>query len=462
VANSVGPPSDAGQEGHFPGPPGQPPAAATPPAKLRPARAWYWVALVVFLAGVGWVGGGVYLVAERVDSFQRVPLPGEGEVSLDHSGGYVIYYEGPGAETGNIPDFTVNVTPRSASAAVQGLEHYESSVIYSFGSREGRAVFTLQVASPGTFLIEATGGPATSGDSSLAIGSSIAGRIVGILVPSAVLMVVAVGGAIAIAIVRRRRRRSTTDYPPPPSGGYPPAPPPVEGPPSEPEWKRKARRREVFAAIGVGAVLLVAIIAAGVAGGDTDAGTTAGVPATTEEPATTEAAEPDPETTDAPAVTTSAVPVPAGPTTVAMGQSIDVVIDAEFEQGKTYATVTLANPTTAEVEPGEFGMEPTNGLFLVVDANVAVLANSQGTFAIADFDFTFVGGDGSVYEVGFATEFGPTLDAELLTLDAKLSAGQKASGKLVFDIPHDKLAGGKVQLVDTYEDYGEPLAFWTL
>jgi hypothetical protein len=179
VADLVGPPSDAGQEGHFPGPPGQPPAAATPPAKLRPARAWYWVALVVFLAGVGWLGGGLYLVAEQVDSFQRVPLPGEGEVSLDHSGGYVIYYEGPGAETGNIPDFTVNVTPRSASAAVQRLEHYESSVTYSFGSREGRAVFTLQVASPGTFLIEATDAPATSGDSSLAIGSSIAGRIVG-------------------------------------------------------------------------------------------------------------------------------------------------------------------------------------------------------------------------------------------------------------------------------------------
>jgi hypothetical protein len=103
VADSVGPPSDAGQEGHFPGPPGQPPAAATPPAKLRPARAWYWVALVVFLAGAGWLGGGLYLLVERVDSFQRVPLPGEGEVSLDHSGGYVIYYEGPGAEGREYP-----------------------------------------------------------------------------------------------------------------------------------------------------------------------------------------------------------------------------------------------------------------------------------------------------------------------------------------------------------------------
>jgi hypothetical protein len=206
VASSVSPPSGAGQAGHFPGRPGQPPAAPAPPAKLRPARAWYWVALVAFLAGAGWLGGGLYLLDKRVDSFQRVALPGEGEVSLDHSGGYVIYYEGPGAEAGNVPAFTVNVTPRSASAAVPYLEQYESSLTYSFGSREGRAVFTLQVASPGTFLIEATDGPATSGDSSLAIGSSIAGRIVGIAVPGAVLMVAAIGVAIAVAIVRRRRR----------------------------------------------------------------------------------------------------------------------------------------------------------------------------------------------------------------------------------------------------------------
>jgi hypothetical protein len=139
-----------------------------------------------------------------------------------------------------------------------------------------------------------------------------------------------------------------------------------------------------------------------------------------------------------------------------MGQSVDVVLDREFEPGKIHATVTLANPTTAEVEPGEFGLEPTNGLFVVVDANVAVLPDSQGTYDIGELDFHFVGDDGSVYEVGFATEFGPTLGY------LALSAGQKASGKLTFDIPPDKLAGGKVQLDDTVEDFGEPLAFWTL
>lgn len=202
MANVVGPAADAGHDRHPSAPP------AEPQAKLRPARRWYWVTLVVFLAGAGWLGAGMYLLAEQVDSFQRVALPGEGEVSLDDAGGYVIYYEGPGAAAGDIPNVTVTVTPSSTSAAVQGLEPYENSLTYEFGSREGQAVLTLQVASPGKFVIEAPDALAVPGGSSLAIGSSIAGRIVGIVVPGAALMMAGVGGAIAIAVIRLVRRRS--------------------------------------------------------------------------------------------------------------------------------------------------------------------------------------------------------------------------------------------------------------
>jgi hypothetical protein len=173
---------------------------------VRPARGT-GVALVVFLVGAGWVGGGLYRLDERVDSFQRVALPGEGEVNLDHSGGYVIYYEGPGAAEGTVPPFTVNVTPLSESAVAPELEAYGGGLTYSFGSREGRGVLTLRVDSPGRFLIEARDAPAVSGGSFLAIGSSIAGGIVRIVVPALVLMVAAVSGAIALAIVRRRRRQ---------------------------------------------------------------------------------------------------------------------------------------------------------------------------------------------------------------------------------------------------------------
>lgn len=186
----------------------QPAAASGPrPPRLRPGRMWYWVALLVFAAGVAWVVLGLVLLNGRIDSFQRVTLPGSGEVSLDHSGGYVIYYEGPGAADGTIPNFNVTVTPVAPPAAVQSLNAYSGNVTYSLGSREGRAVLTLQIAQPGRFQIEANDAPVVAGGSSLAVGGSIAGGILRILLPSVAAIVTAVGGAIVIAIVRHSRAK---------------------------------------------------------------------------------------------------------------------------------------------------------------------------------------------------------------------------------------------------------------
>jgi len=168
---------------------------------------WYVVALLIFVAGVAWIVLGLVQLSSRIDSFQRVALPGSGEVSLDHSGGYVIYYEGAGAADGNIPNFNVTVTPVAPPAAVQGLTAYTANVTYTFGSREGRAVLSLEIAQPGRFQIEANDAPVVAGGSSLAVGGSVAGGILGIVLPSVVAMVAAVGGAIVIAIVRHSRAR---------------------------------------------------------------------------------------------------------------------------------------------------------------------------------------------------------------------------------------------------------------
>jgi len=130
------------------GGPGAVPLAA-PRAKIRPGRIWYLVGLVVFFGGVVWLVVGLASVFSHVDSFARVAIPAGGQVSLDHSGGYVIYYEGPGAQSGQIPPFQVRVTPASAGAAVRSLAPYSGSLTYSNGSHEGSAVLTLQVTPPG-------------------------------------------------------------------------------------------------------------------------------------------------------------------------------------------------------------------------------------------------------------------------------------------------------------------------
>jgi len=207
-----------------PGGASSPPLAGTPgasPRTVRPGRAWYLVALAVFLGGAALLVAGLLGVKGQVDGFQRAPLP-QGQVSLAHSGGYVVYYEAPGAASGQVPSFNVTVVPASAGASARSLQSYAADVNYSFGSRQGRAVLTLQVSHPGTFQVVATGAPAVAGGSDLAFGSSIAGGIAGTAVTGGLLMVLGVAGGItvfAIRYARTSRRRAQAGQPMGPAPG---------------------------------------------------------------------------------------------------------------------------------------------------------------------------------------------------------------------------------------------------
>jgi hypothetical protein len=161
----------------------------------------------MLLAGVAWIVFGLISVSHRVDAFPRVALPAGGAVALDHDGGYVVYYEGPGGSRGQVPSFHVRISPAAPPAAVGSLRPYASSVTYSFGSHRGRAVLTLQVVHPGRFLVEPAGAPAVPGGSDLAFGSSIAGRVAGTVLPSIGLIFLGIIGAIAVGIIRVGRVR---------------------------------------------------------------------------------------------------------------------------------------------------------------------------------------------------------------------------------------------------------------
>jgi hypothetical protein len=188
------------------GGPGPVPLAA-PPARIRPGRVWYLLPLAVFLGGVAWLVFGLLSLGSHVDSFPRVAVPAGGQVSLSHSGGYVVYYEGPGAQSGRVPAFRVRVIPASASAAVTSLAPYTTSVSYAFGSRQGRAVLTLQVSHPGRFRVETSGAGGLPAGSDLAFGDSIAGGIPGIAVFSGLLMFAGLAGLVVILVIRITKTR---------------------------------------------------------------------------------------------------------------------------------------------------------------------------------------------------------------------------------------------------------------
>jgi hypothetical protein len=180
---------------------------AAPPGRIRPGRIWYLLPLLVFLGGVALLVFGLLSLDSHIGSFPRVAIPAGGQVSLGHSGGYVVYYEGPGAQSGHLPAFRVRVIPAAAPAAATSLTPYATSVTYGFGSRQGRAVLTLQVSRPGRFLVETPGASGLPAGSDLAFGDSIAGGIAGVAVFSGLLMFAGLAGLVVILVIRIAKTR---------------------------------------------------------------------------------------------------------------------------------------------------------------------------------------------------------------------------------------------------------------
>jgi hypothetical protein len=74
---------------------------------IRPARFWYWVAGAAVVAAVLWLALSLFLgvrsLSRQVEGFQRVPIPGQAEVSFAEPGGYTVYFEGLGASDEQLP-----------------------------------------------------------------------------------------------------------------------------------------------------------------------------------------------------------------------------------------------------------------------------------------------------------------------------------------------------------------------
>ena len=213
-AQPYGPPMGTGQ------PPFGPPMSTGRP-KVRPGRIWYLGALALLLGGVTWLIAGLISVSNQVNSFPRVPLPAGGTITLNHSGHYVIYYEGNGAADGLIPSFNVRIVAAAPPAEVGSLQsNGNSSVSYTFGSRQGRSVLSLQITHAGRFLVQTSGAPTVAGGSDLAFGPDFAGDLLAAVLPSIGLILAGIAALIILGVVRStriRRARAAALSPPPPT-----------------------------------------------------------------------------------------------------------------------------------------------------------------------------------------------------------------------------------------------------
>lgn len=181
---------------------------------IRPARFWYWVAGAAVVAAVLWLALSLFVgfrsLSRQVEGFQRVPIPGQAEVSFAEPGGYTVYFEGLGASDDQValPPFRFSLTTVGGEEVT--IRPYGGSATYGLGGHSGRAVATFQIEESGRFLLQTEGEP-QGGQASLAVGPSVGPGIFGVvsvaIVGALVLFLAGAALAVVVAVRRNRARR---------------------------------------------------------------------------------------------------------------------------------------------------------------------------------------------------------------------------------------------------------------
>jgi hypothetical protein len=168
---------------------------------------WSGGGLLAFAAigAVAWVALAFGQIARTVDDFQRVSIPGSADVRLE-ARKYVIYVEGPRADQA-VPPVSIAITKRGGSTRRPVLRAYGGSLTYSAG-RTGLAQATVTPPRAGVYRVRTTSAVAP-GSFQLALGNSIAGKIVFAVVGALVIAAVfGIAGIVLLIRTRRRRRRA--------------------------------------------------------------------------------------------------------------------------------------------------------------------------------------------------------------------------------------------------------------
>jgi hypothetical protein len=176
------------------------------------------LAVVGIAVGVALIVSGIRTYIDKVEGFERFPVPGSQQITLDDDGGYSIYFERPGLDNDDVlPSVSVSVT--GPDGAPVDLDDYSSDVTYSVSGHDGRGAFTFEADEPGVYAVRADGS-----DGELAVGRGIGARFAGAVVAGvATLLLAPVLGAILALVTFLRRskakRAAATPAPAPAWGG---------------------------------------------------------------------------------------------------------------------------------------------------------------------------------------------------------------------------------------------------
>jgi len=195
---------------------------------IRPSRRWYLLAgclLAVAAACLAIAVTGIFSWERQIQDFQRVPVPGRGEVTFTQPGDYVLYVEtrgtccssSVGSQDGPLAYWSMRLAmgPVSGQQPIPVHDWHGLPASYDVSGHQGLTGMSVTITHPGTYLIETSDvHPAAVTD--LAVGRSILRATLLPLVPI-VAGLAALGGAVLVFVLtaaRRRRARRGLGQPP--------------------------------------------------------------------------------------------------------------------------------------------------------------------------------------------------------------------------------------------------------
>ena len=183
------------------------------------SRAGYWIGAGLIVGGVVgailWGALSFTAMGDTVDDFQRAPAPGMARVELE-ARKYIVYVEGPGVGRDYEPPVEILIVDRSGDGVLP-LADYSASLTYSINGHSGSAVATVTPPRAGVYSLRAaTTSPASAG-LEVAVGDSIAGRIVRTILGAFAIAGLGLAAGIGLIVTTAVRRRRHRAEPPPPS-----------------------------------------------------------------------------------------------------------------------------------------------------------------------------------------------------------------------------------------------------
>ena len=197
------------------------PATDARSGKLRPGGIWYVIGTLLILGGlaalIGLIAAGAVKTSRAVDRYARFVVSKEGtEATIDvtQAGSYTFYYESQStvehkqytAPADPPPDLQVAAKARGGADLVVSPSTNEKS--FSISGKVGRAVFSVRVPAPGTYVVRATGGTAAT-PFVVSMGKGQVGRLAAYIVSGLGLgALLGIAGLVTLIVTGSKRKKS--------------------------------------------------------------------------------------------------------------------------------------------------------------------------------------------------------------------------------------------------------------